>query len=110
MFNVGGGEIIVVLLLALLLLGPDRLPQAARKVGRVLHELRRMTSGFEEEMRKAIDVDLGAGTRDQGLDRMTEGPTLVPPTIPPAAASPAPQASPGPSPFVGDLSAPGDDA
>ena len=111
MFNVGGGEIIVVLLLALLLLGPDRLPQAARKVGRVLHELRRMTSGFEEEMRKAIDVDLGNGTRDQALDRTTEGPTLVPPTTTAAPTPPRPTPTTmGPSPFVGDLSAPTDGA
>ena len=109
MFNVGGGEIIVVLLLALLLLGPDRLPQAARRVGRVLHELRRMTSGFEEEMRRAIDVDLGDGRRDQALDRTSEGPTLVPPTAPqPPTTRPDPV---GPTPFVGDLSgAPDGDA
>lgn len=111
MFNVGGGEIVVVLLLALLLLGPERLPQAARKVGRVLNELRRMTSGFEEEMRKAIDVDLGTGSRDQALDRTTEGPTLVPPTVatPSTPSRPAPSTM-GPAPFVGDLSAPADGA
>ncbi|MEJ6739239.1 MAG: twin-arginine translocase TatA/TatE family subunit, partial [Actinomycetota bacterium] len=46
MFNVGGSEIIVILLLALLLLGPEKLPDTARKVGKFLAEVRRVTSGF----------------------------------------------------------------
>ena len=33
MFNLGGGEMLVILLLALIVLGPERLPEAARQVG-----------------------------------------------------------------------------
>jgi Tat protein translocase TatB subunit len=55
MFNVGAGELLVILLIALIVLGPDKLPDAARKVGNVLGELRRMSSGFQKEMRSAMD-------------------------------------------------------
>ena len=43
MFNVGVGELLVILLIALIVLGPDKLPDAARKLGNVMGELRRMS-------------------------------------------------------------------
>jgi len=85
MFNVGGGEIIVVLLLALLVLGPDKLPSTAKKVGRFLHEFRRMTSGFEQEVRKAMDLESlgidskGVSTATDAVHRASEGPKLAGP-------------------------------
>jgi Tat protein translocase TatB subunit len=55
MFNVGGGEILVILLLALIVLGPQRLPGAARQVGKAMGELRRVSNGFQAELRAAVD-------------------------------------------------------
>lgn len=55
MFNVGTGELLVILLVALLVLGPEKLPDSARKVGNVISELRRMSHGFQSEVRKAMD-------------------------------------------------------
>jgi Tat protein translocase TatB subunit len=55
MFNVGAGELLVILLIALIVLGPEKLPDTARKIGNVMGELRRMSSGFQEEMRSAMD-------------------------------------------------------
>jgi sec-independent protein translocase protein TatB len=54
-FSVGGGEVLVILLVALIVLGPDKLPEAARKIGNVMAEVRRMSSGFQNEMRAAIE-------------------------------------------------------
>lgn len=89
MFNVGGGEIVVLLLLALLLLGPDKLPVAARRVGSVVAQIRRVTSGFEEEIRSAMDIrstfdPRSASPGSDVLDSTTAGPTM---SGPPAAAS-----------------------
>jgi sec-independent protein translocase protein TatB len=55
MFNVGGGELLVILLLALIVLGPQRLPGAARQLGRAVGEIRRLSSGFQSELRAALD-------------------------------------------------------
>ena len=55
MFNVGTGELLVILLIALIVLGPDKLPDAARKMGNIVGELRRMSGGFQAEMRHAMD-------------------------------------------------------
>ncbi len=54
MGSIGAPEILVILLVALLVLGPERLPDAARKAGRVMAEVRRMSSGFQAEMRSAM--------------------------------------------------------
>ena len=55
MFNVGGPEILVILLVALVILGPEQLPKAMRTFGNVMAEVRKVSGGFQAEMRKAID-------------------------------------------------------
>lgn len=54
MFNVGAGELLVILFVALVVLGPEKLPESARKVGNVVAELRRMSQGFQDEVRRAV--------------------------------------------------------
>lgn len=56
MFNVGGGELIVIMLIALIVLGPSRLPDAARQIGKAMGDLRRLSTGFQNEVRSAISV------------------------------------------------------
>jgi sec-independent protein translocase protein TatB len=53
-FNVGGGELIVIALIALIVLGPQRLPEAARQVGKVMGDLRKLSTGFQNEMKTAF--------------------------------------------------------
>ena len=57
MGSVGAPELIVIFLVALIVLGPDRLPKAAKQLGRAVSEFRRVTSGFQDEVKKAIDYD-----------------------------------------------------
>jgi sec-independent protein translocase protein TatB len=63
-FNVGGPEILVILLVALVILGPEQLPKAMRTFGNVMAEVRKVSGGFQAEMRKAIDSidDSGSGS------------------------------------------------
>ena len=56
MFNIGIAEMFVILVVALLVLGPKNLPEALRTAGRVMGEVRRISRGFQEELRKAVDV------------------------------------------------------
>ena len=51
MFNVGPEKLMVVLLVALIVLGPDKLPNAARQIGRYLNDFRRISQGFQQELR-----------------------------------------------------------
>lgn len=54
MLNVGTPELLVILVVALLVLGPTRLPGAARQVGKALGEVRKLSNGFQAEMRDAM--------------------------------------------------------
>jgi sec-independent protein translocase protein TatB len=54
-FNVGAGEMVVVFLLALIVLGPERLPKAMGQVGRYVAQMRKLSSGFQDEIRRAMD-------------------------------------------------------
>lgn len=86
MFNVGGGEVIVILLVVLIVLGPDKLPEAARKIGNVVSEVRRMSSGFQDEMRAAME-DVG---RPQPAKPNLE-PVADEPALPPGTSTDRPQ-------------------
>jgi Tat protein translocase TatB subunit len=50
-------EMLVIFVVALLVLGPSKLPEAGRQVGRALAELRKWSSGVQAELRDAMSVD-----------------------------------------------------
>jgi sec-independent protein translocase protein TatB len=54
-FNLQGSEIIVILLLALVVLGPEKLPDAVRRFTRTYAELKKMGAGFQSELKSALD-------------------------------------------------------
>ena len=73
MGNLGGGEILVIFVVGLLVLGPQRLPAVGRQVGRVITEIRKVSRGFQEEFRAAIDDPLGeAEARARGARLRSE--------------------------------------
>ncbi|MBW8826393.1 MAG: twin-arginine translocase subunit TatB [Acidobacteria bacterium] len=74
MFNVGTPELLVILLVALIILGPQRLPEAARQLGKAMAELRRLSGGFQAEMREAMD-----SVSKVGQDPPLETPIIHPP-------------------------------
>lgn len=89
------GEIVIIAVLALLLLGPDRLPDAAKTLGKGLRELRRATDDIKGQVERELYVD---GTKPAR-------PTLVPPV--PAQPVPGPA---GPPPAATVENVPGLDA
>jgi Tat protein translocase TatB subunit len=52
--NVGTPEMLVILVVALLVLGPNKLPEVARQVGKAVGEIRRLGAGFQAEIRDAM--------------------------------------------------------
>ena len=55
MFNLQGSEIIVILVLALVVLGPEKLPDAIRQFTKTYAELKKMSTGFQSELKSALD-------------------------------------------------------
>jgi sec-independent protein translocase protein TatB len=109
-FNLSGSEIIVILLLALVILGPEKLPEAMRKAGQAYSELRKMANSFQSEVRSVIDEPMEElrGTADMLRDAtdFSGGTKKATPTKP-AAANPRP--SPDPARSAPTVSAPSAD-
>lgn len=65
MFDIGFMELMIIGVLALLVLGPERLPQAARTVGLILGKVRRSVNNFQQDLeRQARTDELRAKLRD----------------------------------------------
>lgn len=93
--NIGGLEVLFVLVVALIVLGPTKLPEAARQVGKFVTEVRRISSGFQREFREAIQepiIEAEARARGavEGTKRAVADPFLKPDeAAPPASAPPS---------------------
>jgi len=53
-FNIGTGELAVILLVGLLIFGPNKLPEAARRAGKAMRALRKISNSFRDEIRNAM--------------------------------------------------------
>lgn len=60
MFGISGEQFVVLVAVALVVLGPERLPKYAQQLGRLVRELRRMALGAREQMER----DLGPEFKD----------------------------------------------
>ena len=56
--DIGGGEMVVVLLIVLMLFGGDKMPQLAKGLGKSIREFKKAASGVEQEFKKALDIAL----------------------------------------------------
>lgn len=77
--SLGPAEILVILVVALIVLGPNKLPQAGRQLGKALSEVRRWTSDMKSEIKNVVDFD----------DRPTYPSSPTPSTTVAADAKPA---------------------
>lgn len=57
MFGIGAGEFLGLVVLALFLVGPDRLPNAAKDFARVIHKVRGFTSNASQELKRNLGPD-----------------------------------------------------
>jgi Tat protein translocase TatB subunit len=75
MFGIGPEELVLILIIALIVLGPERMPKVARDLGRVVGDLRRTSDQLREEFLNA----------DKLLDKAADaaGPSQSVPAIAP---------------------------
>jgi sec-independent protein translocase protein TatA len=90
-FNIGPTELLVILIIALLVFGPKRLPEVGRTIGKSIREFRRAS----EELRDDLRIDLDASDE-------SAAPRRTPPVVdgvyqmPSAESSAHPGAGTGP--------------
>jgi sec-independent protein translocase protein TatB len=85
MFNLGAGEIAVIMIVALLLLGPDKLPELARGIGKFVREFRRQTDDVRGMVeREFYKMDQEVFAEEQAQTKRIEPPAAEPVTTPPA--------------------------
>jgi len=114
MLDVGFSEILLTSAIALIVLGPERLPKVARQVGNWMGRARAMARQLSEQLEREVSADellkqqtkygTGAAYQPASTAAGTPPPPLDPPTVanPPAAddvqAAAAPPLAPDPQP------------
>lgn len=92
MFGIGMPELVLILALALIVLGPRRLPEIARALGKGLAEFRRATDELKEELRQ-VEQDVEEASAQAMADgdpqaaKKAESPSTPTPTPSPAPAA-----------------------
>ncbi len=105
--SIGPAEILVVLLIALLVFGPNRLPEMARQVGRGMRELRRLQHSLRHDLDELLTEDQAANDNDDTEDDSDDdsedgkgedaGPMSAPPLSPGTGMGTAAMPPPGPT-------------
>ena len=94
MFGLGFGEILIILVLALILLGPKKLPDVAKQLGKGMREFRKATDDLKGQFEREVYADEVKRTQ----------PHVV---APPTGAAPVQAPPPGPAPAATAENVPG---
>lgn len=54
MFDVGIGELLLIVFVGIIVFGPDRLPEYARQLGRVVRQVRQFAQNAQEDLRSEL--------------------------------------------------------
>lgn len=57
MFGIGGQELVLLMLIGLIVLGPERLPRIANQIGSWLGQARRMTRVMKRQLEEELDLN-----------------------------------------------------
>ncbi len=71
MFGISGTELIIIAAIALMIFGPDRIPEFARTIGRFISEFKR----YQETMEATIRAEMYG---EKSAERTSEGPVVPP--------------------------------
>ena len=86
--TLGGPEIFLILVIALIVFGPRKLPEIGKSMGRMLAEFRKASNDFKRTIEEEVEADK---LRALASPDVHEAPAA---TSPPAAAAPVVEADP----------------
>ena len=73
-FNIGGSELFLIILVVLLFFGAKGIPDIAKSLGRASREFKDAMSGVERELRDAVNTDASPSKKEEP-QKMEDGPT-----------------------------------
>jgi sec-independent protein translocase protein TatB len=100
MFDLGAGELLIIVIVAVIIIGPKDIPLAMRTAGRWIGKIRRVSghfrAGLDTMVREAEMEEMEKKWAAQNAKIMKEHPADAPPEMEPTGAlpSPAPTAPP----------------
>ena len=92
-FNIGPGELILILVIALVVLGPGKLPDVASSLGKSIREFRKAATDVSDAGK--LDAPIATPTSSSAA---ATTPAAQPPPPPPLPDAPAPKAPEGGAP------------
>jgi sec-independent protein translocase protein TatA len=93
--NLGGPDLIIILLIILLLFGAKKLPDLARGLGQAMKEFQKAKDEFGDELHKAGQTDTAASKPNVQPAQSTVARTDNPPAAPAAQPDPNQNVNPG---------------
>jgi len=94
-FNIGPGELIIILIIALVVLGPGKLPDVASSLGKSVREFRKAATDLQDATKLDAPAPAAPVPPDaQAPASAQSAPAVAPDPAPPAAATPAEPAAP----------------
>lgn len=103
MFGIGVPELLVIFVVALIVLGPQRLPEVAKFLGKALAEFRKATDDISGELNNArsmLEEEIRQADRAAQAEKSTKGNSLEATVRPQDQAAPAPQTEKSPTDFT----------
>jgi len=83
-FSISGGEIFLIIIVAYLVFGPKKLPELARKLGKVMNEIKKTTNDIKREINKEatnlqrdLDIDLNDPLKTDTPNTKAEPPDSI---------------------------------
>jgi|SRR5688572_4591101 len=90
MFDIGPGELVLVAIIGLLVLGPQRLPKVAAEIGKWVGRARRTATQLRRQLEREIEIS----------EIEKPPPAAPPPPPPPPRTTPSGEVPPGPGTHV----------
>jgi len=94
--NIGAPELIIILVIALLILGPGKLPEVGASIGKSIREFRKASSDLSDSVNVSVDTSPLPPAPPAAATPVTP-PVAEVPAAPVAPAAPAAQAAPATS-------------
>ena len=66
MFNIGGGELLIIILVIIIFIGPSKLPEVANTLGRLSTTIWRFNQSFQDEIRDSFEDPIEEAARERG--------------------------------------------